>query len=262
MAKLVLTVRGMPGTISLDSFLTVINNSFGILKDLDSAISLQPKGSLDWIIADIYIGSLGVEIQSKPRDPLRDYGKTVTERYLDGIDIINEEGITPPYFSDNSLRLLQKVAKALGRNGAKALEVVDPDRGKSTVFDAQIETTANQLRGSRYKSLGSVEGTLEMISIHREPRFNVYHAISLRAVKCSLPENLRGMVVSALGRRVIASGLISYNAKDEPIIVKLEELKVIPIEDELPTIDEFIGSAPDLTGDMSTGEYIRSIRSG
>jgi len=262
MAKLVLTVKGMPGTISLDSFLTVINNSFGMLKDLDSAISLQPKGSLDWIIADIHIGSLSVEIQSKPRDPARDYGTKVTERYLDGIDIIHEEGITPPYFSDHSLRLLQKVARALHRNGADALEVVDPDRGKSTEFDARIETTTNQLMGSQYKSIGSVEGTLEMISIHREPRFNIYHAISLRAVKCSLPENLRERVASTLGRRVVASGLISYNAKDEPISVKLEELMVIPTEDELPSIEDFIGSAPDFTGDMTTGEYIWSIRSG
>lgn len=262
MAKLILTVKGMPGTIYLDSFLMVINNSFLILKDLDSAISLQPRGSLDWIIADIHVGSLGVEIQSKPRDPTRDYGAKVAETYLDGIDIIHEEGVTPPYFSDSSLRLLQKVARALGRNGADALEVYDPAREKTTEIDAEIEITASQLRGSRYKSFGSVEGTLEMISIHREPRFNVYHAISLRAVKCSLPDEMRKTVASALGRRVIASGLMSYNAKDEPITIVVEELKIIPTEDALPSIEEFIGSDPNFTGDMTTGEYIRSIRSG
>ena len=103
MAKLVLTVKGKVGAISLDSFLSVIDNSFGILKDLDSAISLQPRGSLDWIITDFHMGSLGVEVESKPRDPLKDYGKVVIERYLDGIDAIHREGITPPYFSDNSL---------------------------------------------------------------------------------------------------------------------------------------------------------------
>lgn len=29
---------------------------------------------------------------------------------------------------------------------------------------------------------------------------------------------------------------------------------------KLPSIDEFIGSDPDFTGDMSTGEHIRNIR--
>lgn len=29
---------------------------------------------------------------------------------------------------------------------------------------------------------------------------------------------------------------------------------------ELPSIDEFIGSDPDFTGEMSTGEYIQRMR--
>ena len=33
-------------------------------------------------------------------------------------------------------------------------------------------------------------------------------------------------------------------------------------EDELPTIDEFVGSDPNYTGDMTTEEYIRQIRRG
>ena len=36
----------------------------------------------------------------------------------------------------------------------------------------------------------------------------------------------------------------------------------IPEEDELPTIDEFVGSDPNYTGDMTTEEYIRSMKSG
>ncbi len=261
MAKLVFTVKGTLGNISLDSFITVINNSFEILKDLDIAISEQPQGSLDWMITSLHVGSLGIEVQSKPRDPARDYGTQVSNRYLDGIGIIHDEGITPPYFSDKSLKLLRTVAKSLKGNGADALQITDPTRDKSAELNAQIEKTATQLMGSRYESFGSVEGTLEMISIHRKPRFNVYHAISLRAVQCTLPDELRAKATSALGRRVTASGLISYNVKDEPRSIKLEEMQVIPKEEELPTIEKFIGSDPSFTGELSTGEYIRSIRS-
>jgi len=262
MAKLVLTVKGMLGTISLESFLTVIDSSFEILKDLDSAISLEPKGSLDWVITGLHEGSLSVEVQSNPKGQLKDYGTKVSERYLDGIHIIHEEGITPPYFSDRSLKLVRTVAKALKGNGADAMHILDPASGKSAELDARIEKTTSQLMGSRYESFGSVEGTLEMISIHRRPRFNVYHAVTLRAVQCTLPDELREEVAGSLGRRVTASGLITYNAKDEPRSIKLEELKVIPKEEELPNIAQFIGSDPDFTGDMSTAEYIRSIRSG
>ncbi len=262
MANLVLTVKGKPGTISLESFLTVIDSSFEILKDLDTAISGQPQGSLDWVIKNIYPGSVGIEIKSVARDPEVDHGTKVAGAYADGIEIIRREGITPPYFSDNCLRLVGKVAGVLGRDGADTLEVLDVTSNKSTQLDAAIATTTKQLMGSSYESFGSVEGTLEMISIHKPARFNVYHSISLHAVRCNLRAEDIEKVKSALGRRVVASGLVSYNAKDEPKSVTVEELEVIPREEELPTVEKFIGSDPNYTGDMSTEEYIRSIRSG
>ncbi len=262
MAKLVLTVKGILGTISFESFLNIIDSSFGILKDLDIAVSRQPQGSLDWIIGGVYADSIGIEIESKARDPKIDYGTKLAEVYSDGIEIIRSEGITPPYFSDNCLRLVSRVAKVLRGDGASALQILDPIRGKFTEFDAQIVATTSQLMGYSYKSFGSVEGTLEMISIHKRPRFNVYHSISLHAVRCNLREEDIEGVRHALGRRVVVSGLVSYNVKDEPKSVMVEELEVIPREDELPTIDEFVGSDPNYTGDMSTEEYVRSMRSG
>jgi len=261
-ARLVLTVKGISGTISLESFLAVIDSSVEILKDLDSAISRQPQGSLDWVIERVFSDSIGIEIESKARDPKIDCGTRLAEVYSDGIEIIRDEGITPPYFSDNCLRLVGKMAKVLRGDGARALVVLDPIRGKSIEFDAQIATTTNQLMGYSYQSFGSVEGTLEMISIHKPARFNVYHSISLHAIRCNLREEDVEKVRDALGRRVIVSGLVSYNAKDEPKNVMVEELEVLRREDELPTIDEFVGSDPNYTGDMTTEEYIRSIRSG
>ena len=262
MASLVLKVKGNLGTISLSTFITVIGSSFGILNDLDTAISRQPLGSLDWIIENAYGGSVAIEIKSKARDPEIDYGEKVAETYADGLEIINTQGITPPYFSDNCLRLLGKVAKVLSSNGADALEVYDRTREKYTEFDSGIGKTTNQLIRNSYESFGSVEGTLEMISIHKPARFNVYHSVSLRAVRCNLREEDIEKVKDALGRRVVVTGLVSYNAKDEPKSIIVEEIEIIPKEEELPTIDEFIGSDPNFTGKMTTEEYIRSIRSG
>jgi hypothetical protein len=262
MAKLILNVKGMLGTISLQSFLTVIDSSFGILKELDSVISRQRYGSLDWIIDRVSTDSIGIEIESRARDPKMDCGIKVAEVYYDGIEIIRREGITPPYFSDNCLRLVGRMAKVLRGDGAKALEVLDPIRGKSTEFNEGIVGTTSELVGYGYKSFGSVEGTLEMISIHRPPRFNVYHSVSLHAVRCNLREEDVERVRDALGRRVIISGVVSYNRKDEPKSVMVEELEILPKEEELPTIEQFVGSDPNYIGDMTTEEYIREIRSG
>jgi hypothetical protein len=239
-----------------------MNNSFDILRDLDSAISLEPEGSLDWVITKLSMNCLSVEILSKSKKPERDYGKQVADGYLQGIKILKKEKITPPYFSHSSLQSLRKIARTLGTNGADVFEISEPEKGDFAEMDREIGNTSFQLMGRKYKSHGAIEGTLEMISIHNRPRFNIYHNLFLKAVSCTLPVHLREKVAQSLGRRVIASGMVSYNFKDEPITVELEELEIIAQEHELPTIEQFVGSDPDFTGDMTTEEYIRSIRNG
>lgn len=262
MSKLILTVKGQLGTISLDSFLIVVDSSISILKDLDSAISKEPKGSLDWVIDNIYpTNSIGIELKSKPRKPKVDYSLKVAEAYTDGIEIIQKQGITPPYFSDNSLKLVNKAAHALGKNGANSFEIIDIDRDKHIIVNKDMVNITKQLAGYSYKSFGSVEGTLEMVSIHKPARFNVYHSISLRAVRCNLKQEDIDKIRDALGRTVVISGLVSYNSKDEPISVFVQEIDVIPKEEDLPSIDEFIGSDPNFTEDVSTEDYIRGMRS-
>lgn len=262
MTRLLLTVKGKPGTIPLESFITIVESSFGILKDLDIAISKQPRGSMDWIIETVNTEhSIGMELVSVARNPEADYSSQVAETYTDGIEIIQKEGRTPPYFSDNCIRLINKTASMLRNEGASAFEVIDENRNKSAEIQPEIQNTTNQLVGLKYKSFGSVEGTLEMISIHKPARFNIYHSISLHAVKCNLRDEDIESVIRALGLRVIVTGLVSYNAKDEAKSVLVDELEVLPSENELPSIDDFIGSDPFFTEDMTTEEFLRSIRS-
>ena len=114
-----------------------------------------------------------------------------------------------------------------------------------------------------YQESGSVEGKLEMVSIHASPRFAIYHAISGHSVRCKFdPHQLLDVVKEALGKRVIVSGLVHFNFKHEPIRVEIEDLMILPKEDELPSPSEIRGMAPDFTGDLTTEEYLRRLRSG
>ena len=117
--------------------------------------------------------------------------------------------------------------------------------------------------GVRNKSIGSVEGRLELVSIHaRTRRFNVYHAITNRAIRCNLPKSMEQQAISSLGRRVIVSGIVSYNAAGEPVKVEVDRLRTLKKERELPSISDMLGMAPDITGDLSTEEHIRRLRDG
>ncbi len=113
------------------------------------------------------------------------------------------------------------------------------------------------------ESIGSVEGRLELVSIHsRTRRFNVYHAITNKAIRCNFPVAIEEQVISSLGRRVIVSGVVSYNAAGEPVKVEVDRLRTLKKENELPSIADMLGMAPDITGDLSIEEHIRQLRDG
>ena len=57
-------------------------------------------------------------------------------------------------------------------------------------------------------------------------------------------------------------GIVSYNVLGEPLSVSVDHLRVLKEEKGLPSIDDMLGMAPDITGDVTTEEYIRRLRDG
>ena len=55
---------------------------------------------------------------------------------------------------------------------------------------------------------------------------------------------------------------MSYNVRGEPLSVNVDKLRVLKEENELPSIDDMLGMAPDITGDLTTEDYIRRLRDG
>ena len=183
--------------------------------------------------------------------------------FVDGIKTILTEGVTPPLFSPDSMSSVRKIVRALGTNGVSALDIAIPELQRSVELSSAAEANVQSLVRVHHKSIGSVEGKLELISVHvRSRRFNVYHAITQRAIKCNLPKGMEEEVVRSLGRRVIVSGLVSYNVRGEPLNVNVDHLRVLKDGKVLPSIDDMLGMAPDITGELTTEEYIRRLRDG
>lgn len=260
MARLRLYIDGEAGQVPFGSFIELMNNSLAILRDLDSAISSDPTGTLEWVVTELNLGSASVGIQSRNTKPPKDHGREVATRFVGGLEQIEEKGTTPPYFSDFDLRKAQGLARLLERNGAQVFRAIDVDDERTAEITRRTSVNAAQLMAPKHRSIGSVTGRLEMISVRRGPRFSVYEALTRRAVNCRFKEEMLELVKDALGRRVIASGIIHYNYKGEPIRVELEDLRILPREEELPSPDEILGMAPDFTGDSTTEEFIRRIR--
>lgn len=269
MATLRITLRGSLGQISAKSLAAVLNRSLDILRDLDLRLSEQRGGSLDWVIAGVGEGSLYVDLGTRIKKGDRDFGPRVHDTFTNGIRVIKEEGITPPYFSEEDVSRISKIVGDIGRHGMNAVEYLDlePARGQAAVdLTPDVEPVLHKLVGVSYHALGSIEGRVELVSIQkRRRRFNVTIDRTLKAVQCNLPAELEDRIIEAMRerRRVLVSGRISYNALAEPIRVSVQgAIRLLSERKDLPTSEELAGSDPDLTGSISTEEYVRSLRDG
>ena len=117
--------------------------------------------------------------------------------------------------------------------------------------------------GAHHKSVGSIECIIKPTQCSLYGSFELYQAISRKVVRCDFPKVMREEIEEASKRRqrVAVSGVISYNSLGEPLSIQIQRpLRILRRESELPGPAEMVGLAPDLTGDLDTEDYIKSVR--
>jgi hypothetical protein len=266
MAHLQFEIKGDLGNISVATFQNAIGYAFGILNDFDAAISGLRRGSLRWYISEFKAANgLLIGVDSRIKDTskkkrLPDVGAPVARYFIEGFDDLENRVVTPPYLSEFGLVKAHEMVSLIGKNGAKGFRVSDPARSVD-ITEATSEHIKELLPIKR-TAIGSIEGTLEKISVHKIPAFIVYHAISKRAVTCEFdPEVHMDKVKHALGQRVHVRGLLKKNFKGETMRIAVENFRVMSevsfLKHTEPDFPE-----PEFTDAADSAEMLRRIRGG
>jgi hypothetical protein len=271
MTTLRIDIAGNPKSVPYRSFLDVANNSLAILGDLDPKFSHRSSGNTEWYMNDLRVnGALRIEVYSRVRitrrKVLEDVSRQVADSFVHGFGTLEKQGRSPEFFTYYGLDRAEKMTRVIGTQGARAIvaQVLEEE--------AEVEITETSVRNLRelipesYKAMGSVDGTLEAISIHNrtKPIFVVYESMFGKAVTCRFSGlDIMGKVKESLGKRVRVRGMISRNSRSEPRQVMLftphdlqvygDDLKILPFK-------SLGGSDPDFTGDLTTEEFIKEIR--
>jgi hypothetical protein len=250
--------------IPLPTFTDAVDDLCDILAQLD--VSISGKEHLQW----------GINRNSRSKDksileavPRIVKGYTIADNlshkivpaFLNGMRVINKKPIRPEFFSDAALDSAKELAAITNGdvNKVRILGSVNGRMSRPVPISPKMMSNVDELIGPLYWAIGSVEGTLDTVSLHRSPRIFVYHSITRKAVRCKFPREMLEDIRRALGRRVIVSGLVQYNRQGDPIRVEMDSLRVMGI-DNLPSTEDLSGSDEAFTGDMSTADYLRSIR--
>ena len=264
MASIQLKIEGEKGKISLHSLITGLLCQLEILHDLDVAVSGDTKGSLDWVVTDLHLSSLSVVVESQSKIENKNAGPKVVDLCVTGMRQLEEEGVTPPYFPESSLKLAKRLVGMIGKNGVTGIVVSSPTAPThAATLSPKAAVHIDELLPTKYSALGSIEGRMEMISLHKIPKFVVYHARTQRAVACKFDKAQLNMIKDILGTRVNVYGTIFYNTKGEPLRVEdIVDIRLLKEKHELATIKELHGIDPDYTGGLDSVEYLKRVRLG
>ena len=114
-------------------------------------------------------------------------------------------------------------------------------------------------RHEKYQAWASVEGTLDVISVHGRPFFALYEHGSSNRVRCTFPDDWTEKIVKLLGRRVMAEGLVYYRHSGEPERLS-RPTSIEPVPEPQSKISALRGAVRGMTGDLSTHDYVQNLR--
>jgi hypothetical protein len=108
---------------------------------------------------------------------------------------------------------------------------------------------------------GSVDGELDVLSVRAQPYFVIYeHGIN-NQVRCSFPDEWTATVKELLGHRVIVEGHIRYRP-DGSISSLSSATSIEAVPEPRRKIAEFRGALPGISGQLSSMDYLRQVRTG
>lgn len=160
----------------------------------------------------------------------------------------------PKSYDEDAKQVVKRIANRVKKSIPMVVQVVErePLRITPTV---QIKRQKHE----KYRAWSSVEGTLDVISVHGRPFFVLYEHGSTSRVRCTFPDDWTEKVVKLLGKRVMAEGLVYYKHSGEPEQLS-KPTSIEPVPEPESKVSALRGTVRGMTGDLSTYDYVQKLR--
>lgn len=183
---------------------------------------------------------------------------------VEGVHVLRESTELPDYYSESTINRLVDVA--LPRDGIERVSLA-PVNGRTGPYEDLDEIVVQHARAAvkqAERSIGSITGTMDVIKkVRNGVRATVYDPVKHRAVTCTAPVNMEGLLREAWAHRVTVRGQIVRNSSGQPLRIAIRNLEILPQDDsQRPAAISLRGALPNLTGRLSTEDFIREVRRG
>lgn len=211
-----------------------------LISEVESTLTKGKPPSVNWIISSVESGSIHLTLKGVPSEKVKnkDIAKVISV-IESGITTIAERPERPPFFSDRAL----KSTKALANLVKKDVVMIELKINSHKVnFNKHLMANVDAILEGNYKSHGSIQGVIKTIDLsQKEPFFRLFNLLKNQGIRCYFNSYLLDSIKNALGKRVSVYGLIISTKDGEKVSIKVEEMEVLPSEDDLPSIEDMIG---------------------
>jgi hypothetical protein len=262
--RITFTMEGLPdedGHVRLSDFLIELENLESVLRKTDRLLSPGREPSVYYRIVGLSTASPAtVVIEAHPKEPDIDRGPAVVERTLSLLSSI-ERGEAPRRMDYALLESVRNLVTPIGKTLASVSVV---SNGTTLKITPEYRAKVDLLMAPEEVQPSFVRGMLEYINIHGSQKvFRIYPDVGPTKLTCHFPEDLKSAAIAAIGKYVEVRGVFKYKAVAHfAHEVEVREIKVLPADDEIPAFESLTGSAPDLTGGLSSVDFVRTIRRG
>lgn len=266
MPQLAVHVNGDTKSIDAKKALQGMQQLLDLLKDIQSGVQRErdvDQSETTWRVTDLQLGS--VHAQFAPSHLDTDDDERVLQgsfsTLIRGFRMTEQGPEIPDDWSTTTVERAKKVATLLSSASSEGTDIgVFGDDGRSVRVTRKSVTHIASVVSRRRRSIGSVSGVLETLTVHRKFEGTLWtdkgnHRVVVRFNGEQLDE-----VRSGLNHRVRMHGILERNYRNEPVSLELREFQLLPDYGDGPKLSAAGGSIPDFTGGMTEPEYLRQIR--
>lgn len=234
------------------------------LSHLERKIAEPDASPIQYRIVNLSHGSPAtIVFDAIPGTKGKDVSALVVDRFVDGIKNI-QHGIIPDDYDADILESFKKIGpRVQKKNHHKFVSLVSIATDSNRVdVEQSLESKIDTLVGPDEIVQGSICGTLELINIHAQANtFRIYPIIGPSKVDCHFKGSQLNNAIMGINRYVNVTGALRYKRRDKfPYAVNDAEVEVYPDEQELPSIFDLKGIAPNATGNLKSEDFISKLR--
>lgn len=218
--------------ITASEFSGAVEHFIGLVKEVARSVTSRHKKG-EWLIK-VYPGSAGIGLYGKPGAFATSEMNAIRENVMRGV-VILENGERPHNYTDKAIEHARDLSKLFARHQKPSRIRIWAKNDKSLPVRPTIAETAAKILDPIFEDMGSVEGTLEVVSGHGKFEVVVYDPIDGRSVKCELAsEAAMNEALKHFMKRVEVIGKVRYRKDGAAVSVRVE--KIIPMPSERPDL--------------------------